>query len=106
MPLALRAGVLGAQRRGQRVQHGAHYGRAFRGQVAGHHAGAVEGGLQAERAVLEAPVIVLVVVRGAGADLGSQTGQVPLVGAGPGRGQEDLIGGLTALKGEFVGPAA
>jgi hypothetical protein len=104
--LALGAGVLSAHRRGQRVQHRGHDGRALGGQVTGHQAGAVKRGLQAEGAVLEAAVVVIVILGRAGADLGGQAGQVPLVGACPGRGKQDLIGGLTALLGELVGPTA
>ena len=72
------------------------------------HPGALEGGLQLDRPVLERliPLLAGVVGQGAGVDLAGQPGQVPQVRACLGGGEQDRIRGLAAVFGELVGPQA
>ena len=101
------AGVLGAHRRGQRLQHRGGDGGALRGQVPGDDPGAGERGLHPELPVLERGLRVIGVLgQGPGVDLGGQRGQVFLAGPGPGRGEQDVIGGRAALPRQLAGPAA
>ena len=60
-----------------------------------------------ELAVLERRLRVIGVLgQGPGVDLGGQRGQVFLAGPGPGRGDQDVIGGRAALARQLAGPAA
>ena len=67
----------------------------------------MEGGFHPDLAVLEGRLRVILVLRERpGVDLGGQAGQVLLAGAGPGGGDQDVIGGLAAPGGKLVGPGA
>ena len=107
--LVFRPGVLRTGRRGQGVQHRGDHRGAFGGEVPGDHPRAAERGLEPDLPVLEAGqqvVVLLVLGQGPGVDLGGQGGQVALAGPGPGRGNQDAVGGVAAAGGESVGPAA
>ena len=108
VPLGLAAGVLRAGRGRQCVQHRPDDRRAFRRQVAGQDARALEGRLQLDRPVLERliPVLVRVLGQGPGVDLAGQPGQVPQVHPRLRRRQENLVRGRTAVFGESVRPLA
>ena len=106
-PLGLRPGVLRPGRSRQRIQHRRDDRRALRGEVAGQDPGAVEGGLQLDRAVLELIVLTAGVLgQRPGVDLRDQTGQIPQVPARPRRPQQNLIRRRTAIRRQLVGPAA
>ena len=118
--LRLAPDILRPGRRGQRIQHRAHDGRALRGQVPGQHPGAAERGLHPDGpvrerlilllagALLRVPVLVLDLVfgEGAGVDLPGQPGQVRHIRAARRRPQQDRIRVFPALLGQLVRPAA
>ena len=100
-------GVLGAHRRGQRLQDGGDHRGAFGGQVPGDDPGAGERRLHPELAVLEVRFrVVAGLGQGAGVDLGGQRGQVVPAGPGPGGGEQDVVGRGPAVPGKLVGPLA
>jgi hypothetical protein len=100
-------GVLRAHRGRQSAQHRGHHRRALRSQVPGDDASPGERGLHPELAVLEGRLrVVLGLRQGPGVDLGGQAGQIVLTGPGPGRGDQDVIGGGAAIGRELAGPAA
>ncbi len=106
--LGVAAGVLGAGRRGQRVQDRADHGCALGREVAGDDPGALEGGLHPHRPVPEPVVRAVLTGTGLrpGDDLAGQAGQVPQVHPGPRRADQDRIGRVPAVLRELVGPAA
>jgi hypothetical protein len=100
IPLLMGPGILPAGRSRQRIQDRGDDSGALGGQVAGHDPGAFEGGLHGDGPVVE-PVTGVVVGRGGpGVDLRGQLGRVPLVGAGPGGRDQDLIRGGPAVPGQ------
>ena len=69
------------------------------------HAGTLERGLQRHAAVQPRVVIAIGVgPGGAGADLRADRGQAPQVHAGPGRGDQDLLGLAPVLRRDRLGP--
>ena len=87
-------GVLRAQGGGEGLQDRADHGGAVRGQVTGEDPGAGEGGLDPDPPVLEPGLrVILAFGQGPGVNLRGEPSQVFLPGPGPGRGDQDLIGG-------------
>ena len=100
-------GVLGAHRGGQGLQDRGDHGGAVGGQVAVDDPGAGEGGLDPDLPVLEPGLrVILALGQGPGVDLRGEGSEVFLAGPGPGRGDQDLIGGGPAGPGELAGPLA
>ena len=106
--LGMAAGVLGAGRSRQRVQHRTDDRGTLRGEVAVQDSRTLERGLQPDGAILERPGRILVRQVGSGplVHLRGQPGQIPQVHPGLSGGQQDRVGGRTAVLGQLVGPLA
>jgi len=108
IPLLMAPGIFRPGRGGQRVQHRPDDRRAFRAEITGQDPGAAERGLQPHRAVVEVPGRVLIGKAGPGplVHLPGELGQVPQPHPGGRRGEQDLLGRLTGVFGQLVGPLA
>ena len=108
VPLLLGAGVFGAGRGGQRVQHGGDGLGALGRQVAVQDPGTLERGDQPHRPVIEHLAGVLVGGCGPGllVDLPEQPGQVLQAHAGQGRRDEFVVREVTLVLRQPVRPLA
>jgi hypothetical protein len=102
------AAVLRARRGAQRIQDRPHDGGAFRCQVPVQHPGALEGRLQGNGPVLEPlrRIFIGQVAPGPLVQLRGQPGQIPQVHPCLRCGQQDRVGGRTAVLGQLVSPLA
>ena len=107
VPLLPSPVITGPRRGGQGVQDRADIGGAFGGQVPAEHSCAVQGGVQADRPVLETAAVLIRPGRTrSGQDLRKDLCKPGQVHACAGGGDEDLIGRVPAVIGQAVGPLA